>query len=597
MGSSANRLAGFAATRRAAPMAALLVLLAACAGDPSAVSERAGTAPPRVGDVAGALSGGAALDSPVAGTPVQSEGFGAFLAGRHAREVRDMSSAARYALASLQVAPDNALLQREAYAVLVASGQVEAAAEIAEKSLGSAPYSSLPALIVAVASAKAGDYDAAIAAMQPVPRVRLSSLMKPVVMAWLHAGNDRPDEAIRALAPLAQQAALQQLYQFHAGMIFEMAGNAEAAKTHYAKALTLGQGSALRAVELVASFRARHGDQAGAVAAIERFIREQPGSLLVRDVLASIDIADPGPSPIGSPTDGLAESLFSLAASLNDGATADTALMMVQLALYLRPDFPIARLLLADIQEANGQYAAGMDALDGIGPDAPLRYVADLRRARFLERMGRLDESIDLLRQLARERTTLADPLIDLGDVYRMNQRYAESADAYLAAINRVKEVEQHHWVLFYSAGMALERSQNWPLAETKLLRALDLYPDHPLVLNYLGYSWLDKGMNQERADEMIRKAVAQLPNDGYIVDSLGWTLYKRGEYTEAVKQLERAVQLLPLDPTINEHLGDAYWKVGRQDEALFQWQRAIDLGPETPEQEEGLREKLQQGI
>ena len=128
---------------------------------------------------------------------------------------------------------------------------------------------------------------------------------------------------------------------------------------------------------------------------------------------------------------------------------------------------------------------------------------------------------------------------------------------------------------MFYFRGICYERSKQWPQAEADLKKALQLYPDQPLVLNYLGYSWIDQGVNLDEGMNMIRRAVEQRPDDGYIVNSLGWANFRIGNYDEAVKELERAVELKPDDPTINDHLGDAYWRVGRVLEARFQWSHA----------------------
>ena len=120
--------------------------------------------------------------------------------------------------------------------------------------------------------------------------------------------------------------------------------------------------------------------------------------------------------------------------------------------------------------------------------------------------------------------------------------------------------------------------------AEADMKKALELFPDQPLVLNYLGYSWIDQGVHLEEGMNMIRRAVEQRPDDGYIVDSLGWAYFRTGNYEEAVKNLERAVELKADDPTINDHLGDAYWRVGRTLEAHFQWSHAKDFNPDKDE-------------
>ena len=156
-----------------------------------------------------------------------------------------------------------------------------------------------------------------------------------------------------------------------------------------------------------------------------------------------------------------------------------------------------------------------------------------------------------------------------LGNILRARKQFAECAEAYSKAHRAASpSPSKPNWLIFYFRGICYERSKQWPKAEADLKKALELFPDQPHVLNYLGYSWVDQGINLDEGMKMIRRAVEQRPDDGYIVDSLGWAYYRLGNYEEAVKHLERAVELKPEDPTINDHLGDAYWKVGRKLEA-----------------------------
>ncbi|MGH6954092.1 MAG: tetratricopeptide repeat protein, partial [Alphaproteobacteria bacterium] len=152
------------------------------------------------------------------------------------------------------------------------------------------------------------------------------------------------------------------------------------------------------------------------------------------------------------------------------------------------------------------------------------------------------------------------------------------------------------HWTLLYARGIALERSKQWPRAEADLLRALEFRPEQALVLNYLGYSWADRGENLERAREMIERAVALRPNDGYIVDSLGWVHYRMGQYDKAVIHLERALELKSGDAVITDHLGDAYWQAGRKTEARFQWRRALTLDADQ-DLRRSIQLKLEHGL
>ncbi|HEY1980004.1 MAG TPA: tetratricopeptide repeat protein, partial [Xanthobacteraceae bacterium] len=175
-------------------------------------------------------------------------------------------------------------------------------------------------------------------------------------------------------------------------------------------------------------------------------------------------------------------------------------------------------------------------------------------------------------------------------------KQFADCATSYGKAIDTLAKPEKSNWVMFYFRGICNERSHQWPAAEADMKKALELYPEQPLVLNYLGYSWVDQGQHMTEGMDMIRRAVDQRPDDGYIVDSLGWAYYRIGNYDEAVKNLERAVELKPEDPTINDHLGDAYWHVGRTLEAHFQWSHAKDLKPD-PEDLPKIEAKLKNGL
>jgi Flp pilus assembly protein TadD len=174
------------------------------------------------------------------------------------------------------------------------------------------------------------------------------------------------------------------------------------------------------------------------------------------------------------------------------------------------------------------------------------------------------------------------DAIEALGNIERGRKKFGDCANTYSQGIDALRPGEKNNWVWYYFRGICNERSKQWPKAEADLQKALELQPDQPHVLNYLGYSWIDQGTKLDQGMSMIRRAVDQRPDDGYIVDSLGWAYYRIGNYDEAVKNLERAIDLKPEDPTINDHLGDAYWRIGRKLEARFQWSHARDLKPES---------------
>jgi tetratricopeptide (TPR) repeat protein len=266
------------------------------------------------------------------------------------------------------------------------------------------------------------------------------------------------------------------------------------------------------------------------------------------------------------------------------------------LALDLAPKFVLAQMMVAEIRNDQGRPEEALALYQSVDPQSPYAWMAQLRSALELDALDRTDEAVAKLKTLAAARPNSAEPLIEMGDILRGHKRFSEAVTAYDGAAARTPNPGPQDWRLFYSRGVAEERSDNWPKAEADLKRALALQPEQPLVLNYLGYSWIDKGENLNDALGMIRRAVDLNPDDGYIVDSLGWAYFRLHDFNNATQYLERAIELLPEDPTINDHLGDAYWRTGRVPEARYQWRRALQFQPEADEVKT-IQAKLDHGL
>jgi Flp pilus assembly protein TadD len=242
----------------------------------------------------------------------------------------------------------------------------------------------------------------------------------------------------------------------------------------------------------------------------------------------------------------------------------------------------LAQLLLADTLSAQNKPDESLALLGEIQQGNAYYWSARLRGAVNLDTLDRTDEAIKQLQAMVAEKPDLLAASAELGDILRNKKRYPEAVTAYDEAIKRGAAAGlPERWVLYYDRGVALERSGEWKRSEADLSHALELKADQPMVLNYLGYSWIDRGENLDRGMKMIEKAVELKPEDGYIVDSLGWAHYRLGDYPHAVEYLEKAIELVPEDPTINDHLGDAYWQSGRLVEARYQWKRALQFGPQ----------------
>jgi len=585
--------------RLLASVVALAVLLPSACGGPTEAPAGQGSAPAvSAADAGGGGMGGMPAPQVREGEAVRpgSFGLGSYLAGRHAQDVSDTTAAAENYVDALEADPENVALARRAYFFLLAEGRYDEALALAARVLEQDPEATVAPLVLAVGAVAREDFDAAWPFVADLEPQGLNSFLAPLLQGWVLAGQGRTDEAVAALGAMADSPQLSQLYYFHSGLVLDLAGRPDDAWTFYAKTIEPDHPLTLRTVEAVAAFLRRQDRGAEAVALIDRYRGEHPDSVLIEAAFDRFNQQPQSWRPIGNARQGLAEALYGASSSVMQSGAVDTAQMFARLSLLLDPDFPYGQMLVADILAAQGRFEPAAALYEAVPADSPVHFPVRLQLAETLERLGRGDEAADVLREVAATYTTTPAPLIQMGDLSRRQERWDAAVEAYTAAFERIPVIRDDHWALFYSLGVALERAGKWPQAEEAFLKALELNPDHPLVLNYLGYSWIDQGINLEKGKALIERAVAQRPNDGFIIDSLGWAHYLLGEYAEAVAELERAVEFSPADPTINEHLGDAYWQVGRRAEAQFQWQRALTLEPD-PEQVDALERRLSDGL
>ena len=519
---------------------------------------------------------------------------GAYLAGRFAQHVDDWKAAAEYMGDALAHDPDDVGLLRRTFVLELGDGRVEQALPLARRLLEKDTGYPLAVLLLFADDVNAGRLDAAAARLGSLAPDGVAKYAGPLLGGWLALAQGKPvGEIEAALAPLAATPGLTVLHALHRAMIADVGGDTAAAARWYNEALK-GSPATLRVVQTVGSFLVRtdHADQAKTL--YGAFAKESGENGLI-DPEALIEEADLGAAPaLGSARDGMAEGLFDLASALHQEGSDETAIIYARLALLLRPQFPLNQLLVGDILSNSGHNEEALAQYQEIGKDRALGWTARLRVAESLTRLERYDEAATVFDALAAEHADRADPLVRLADLRRANKQYAEAIKAYDRALERIPHLEERHWTVLYGRAACYERVGPWEKAEKDLLAALELSKDQALLLNFLGYSWVDKGLNVARAKTMIERAVALRPKDGYIIDSLGWALFRMGDTKGAVTQLERAIELKPLDPTINDHLGDAYWAVGRETEALFQWRRALQNSDEA-ELTETLTKKLKE--
>jgi len=521
---------------------------------------------------------------------------GNYLAGRQAQKNRDFGNASRFLGKALEKTPDNTLLLRNTFLARLADGDITEAVPMAReivKRQNSAPIAKLILLVDAV---ERNDLPGAGPILANFPERGFSGFLKPLLTSWVMVGATDGSDPIEALSPLKNQSGLRVLYELQAALLSDAVGRPEEAEKHYKFAAKNVRRSTLRVVQGYGQHLERAGKTEQARLLYETYLKENPDSVVLGPAMERLDKGEKPALLVSGPAEGIAEALFNIAGTMTRQNSAQDALIFGQLALHLRPDFDLARMLVAGILESMNRNEDAIAAYREIDSQSPFHWSARLRVAGNLEALDRDDDAIALLQILTREDATRPEPLVSLGDLLRSNKRFAESVAAYDRAIDLLSDLDKRHWTILYSRGISLERSKQWERAERDFKRALELNPDQPYVLNYLGYSWVDQGINLGPAREMIERAVKLRPNDGYIVDSLGWVLYRLKDFEGAVEHLERAVELRPNDPTINDHLGDAYWRVGRYTEARFQWQRALALKPEA-DQISAIEDKLQRGL
>ena len=299
---------------------------------------------------------------------------------------------------------------------------------------------------------------------------------------------------------------------------------------------------------------------------------------------------------VTSAKQGIAEVLFTLAFALNGSENDQTSLLYGRLAQNLRPNNAETILLTSELLRDQKQFDLAIENYEKIQKDNGLYLSAEIGRVETLIAADEPDLAIDALKKLSVDYKDSTRVLMSLGDAYRGQKKFTLARSAYDKTQSLIGKPNSSHWFLFYSLGICNERLGNWPRAEMNFRKALDLSPNQPLILNYLGYSLVEKNKNLQEARDMIEKAVAARPNSGFIIDSLGWSLFTLGNFEDAIHPMERAVELMPDDPIVNDHLGDVYWKVGRKREARFQWKRAISFDPEEKELIR-IRKKLDIGL
>ncbi|SJM29563.1 tetratricopeptide repeat protein [Mesorhizobium delmotii] len=535
--------------------------------------------------------------------PVNITSFsGAYLAARVAEGDNDLDSAIAYYKQALAFAPGDTSLQQSLMLSLIAQGRFEESLVYADKLKTVPDVERFSRLALAVGSFHKKDFSKAEYWLKLSLESDLDRLISGVMTGWAKQGAGDPGEAMASIDRLQGPDWFGLFKSFHRALIADASGLPEKADAIYAATLQdTATGAAapetwMRNAQAYASFLARKGDNDKALSVLDQAEAFAPGKVEISALRDKITKGEKVEPFVVGASDGASEILLDLATALNRGGGEPFVRLYLQYALALRPDSDAALVQLAAVSEQLKDGEGAIAFYRRIPASSPLKALSELQLGLNLADLDRYDEAIAHLKALVQAHPDDMRAYQALGGVYASKEDFRSAAGLYDNAVAMLKTPTRADWNIFYQRGIAYERLKEWPKAEPNFRKALELFPDQPQVLNYLGYSWVDMNVNLEEGLQMIQKAVDLRPSDGYIVDSLGWAYFRMGRFEDAVREMERAVSLKPEDPVLNDHLGDAYWRVGRRLEATFQWNQARDLKPD-PDVLAALQQKLLKGL
>lgn len=524
---------------------------------------------------------------------------GKYLAAQHAGFQSDFTKAAEYYTRALALDARNTTLMERALTAEISLGRFDRAGPLVRRLNGTEVDSPLANIAQLTIWMGENDYDAIADAY--VDGFGLGGLLDGLVEPWVSLGEGKMSDAVSGFDDLAEQPGLRNIALYHKALALASVGDFGGADNilsgREAGTLTVSRRGVLAHVQVLSQLE-RNED---ALSLITEAFGNAPPPVFAA-MIAPLQAGETLPfDGVTSARSGVAEAFYTVAQALTGEASNTLTLLYSRTASELNPGHVDALLLTASLLENEEQYDLATDVYDLVPRDHPAFLNAEFGRADALHQSGRSDAAIEVLKQLSETYPDLTLAHESLGDMLRREERWDEANSAYDRAVELLGTPRSNDWGIFFARGIVLERQQQMDAAEADFRLALSLSPNQPQVLNYLGYSLVEQRSKLDEALEMIQTAVAARPGDGYIIDSLGWVLYRLGRYEEAVQPMERAVELMAVDPIVNDHLGDVYWAVGRKLEAEFQWRRAlsfVDYGGSSEEADpDRIRRKLDVGL
>lgn len=512
-----------------------------------------------------------------------------YLSGRFAQDHHDWDRAITFMRPIVDASPQHTQILNRAMVLAIGSGHMDEAVTRAKDIVAiEGKNNALATLVIALDKFHQGDYEGASEYITNTPPGGLSDFVMPLLEGWAQAAKGEL---------FTENLDQNTIHLYHAILISEYLGQSDHIKYLLSKSLG-AQGLSLQDLERIADVYAHIGETDTAIEIFGRLFEQWPENRILGNKLEALRHNKPVSlvKKVKTPEDGLARAMYDMSRLLFQEQSDESARVFAHMALFIDPELTNANLLLGYITARNKHYDDAITYYRNVGETDP-QYAESIRMAAdLMESTGKVQAALAELKNLTETHHDL-EALIQIGDIHRRAEDYNKALKAYNKAADVLGDpIPREYWQLLYVRGITYERLGKWKQAEEDLQNALLYQPNHPMILNYIGYAWADQGINLTQALDYIRRAASLYPTDGYITDSLGWVLYRMGRYEEALPHLEHAVELLPYDSVVNDHLGDVYWQVGRRLEAKFQWQRAKNYS-----QDEALivdlQSKLENGL
>ncbi|MEM6603873.1 MAG: tetratricopeptide repeat protein [Pseudomonadota bacterium] len=535
-------------------------------------------------------------------TPQAANLTGAYLSARIARFHYDFDAAASHSQRAFALDESNNLfIKDQGVRLSLAEQDFETAAKFAQKILKKENEKVTPIIaLVAVIDFLAQDKtEEAAEILEKYGDDIFNAPVKALVGSTLYYMSNNFKEANKYLASLKGYDLFEFLRLYHAALIEIIHKNYDMAELLLAKAQQYRDPMTARIALTRAWVALQKGDMQKANIIIEKAGKKYPDHM-VKSTLSEWQKSKILKfSPAQTYKAVLAEAIHNIGVIYGREHDYETSLAFFFMSDFLRPKSLHNIATIAEIyatikvfdKSADFYKKLAQNSDQAIGRDATLNAVYALNAAK------RSEEAYAILKDAITKDPEFPGFHHALGDLLRTDKKYQEAISQYNLALERVTEDKQKlSWRIYYMRGIAYERSGMWEKAEADLLEAMKYVPNNAEVVNYLAYSWIDRGQNLPQALELLERAVKRAPENGYIVDSLGWAYYNIGQYKKAVAILSRALELTPGDPVINEHMADAFWKVGRYREAYFGWYHALQFDPE-PKDKQRIAKKYEFGL